>query len=345
VSSLRSAGDVLAELSAHHPFPLDISLGLTDRCNLRCGHCFVPRPEDEKSLSTKEISDLLDDLAKAGVLRLSLTGGEVGLRQDLERIVEMACEKRFHVHLKTNGTLLNEGRLRRMMAAGLYHIDVSMYSDEPEAHDVFVKKPGAWRAAMDAAECFRDLGGYVHISTVLLDWNAERVAVVAEYFERRGFTTTLSPTVVCSNDGSSAPGAFRTSLVQLESVLTQERFQGDMHQEICRQPSSRGLCAAGIDTAHIGPEGDVYLCQRLPWSLGNVREMFFRDIWTQSEKRREFVSLQWQDLTTCGTCDIASLCQRCPANALLEQNDLVGVAEVDCMVAQARAALVRAPGE
>ena len=94
-AQLRDGGFCRAEalwdsLQARHPYPLTVILGLTDRCNLRCGHCLVPRPEGEQALDRDEVLRLLDELAELGVLRLVLTGGEPGLRDDLEALVAAA---------------------------------------------------------------------------------------------------------------------------------------------------------------------------------------------------------------------------------------------------------------
>src|SRR5512137_202397 len=54
---------------------------MTHGCNLACVMCYnVPRPEPE--LSTDEGLALLDQIAEAGALELTLTGGEVLTRRD-----------------------------------------------------------------------------------------------------------------------------------------------------------------------------------------------------------------------------------------------------------------------
>jgi GTP 3',8-cyclase len=113
----------------------DLRISVTDRCNLRCPYCmprevygagfrFLPRRE---LLSFEEIKRLVAALARDGVRRLRLTGGEPLLRRDLERLVEMlaGAEGITELALTTNGTLL-AARARGLRMAGLSRVTVSL---------------------------------------------------------------------------------------------------------------------------------------------------------------------------------------------------------------------------
>src|SRR5579872_6039117 len=96
----------------NHGRPLNyLRLAVTDRCNLRCFYCM---PEEgikympKKDLLTfEEILRIISHLAKLGITKVRLTGGEPFVRQDLmqllSRIVEV--EGIRDVHITTNGIL------------------------------------------------------------------------------------------------------------------------------------------------------------------------------------------------------------------------------------------------
>src|SRR2546428_12060771 len=84
--------------------PLSVHIDLTMRCNERCIHCYrviERRPE----LTTEELKALLEDVARAGTLYLTFSGGAVFLRQDLFELIEPARRLRFDVRLKSNALL------------------------------------------------------------------------------------------------------------------------------------------------------------------------------------------------------------------------------------------------
>src|SRR5262245_9789731 len=96
-----------------------LRISVTDRCNIRCFYCmpnenvqFVPR---HVILSFEEISRFVRVVAKMGVRRLRLTGGEPLVRADLWQLIEQlnSVPGIEDLALTTNGILLSE------QAAGL----------------------------------------------------------------------------------------------------------------------------------------------------------------------------------------------------------------------------------
>ena len=60
--------------------PFSCVFELTYRCNLICDYCYINHNCPE--LPYNEITKILDDIANAGTMFLTFTGGEVFLRRD-----------------------------------------------------------------------------------------------------------------------------------------------------------------------------------------------------------------------------------------------------------------------
>ena len=114
----------------------DLRISVTDRCNFRCTYCmpkelfganyrFMPRSE---LLSFEEITRLAGIFVGHGVRKIRLTGGEPLLRQGLEDLVRMLSDVAGleDLTLTTNGSLLTLDRARRLRAAGLERLTVSL---------------------------------------------------------------------------------------------------------------------------------------------------------------------------------------------------------------------------
>jgi len=72
-------GDLLTRLTEQagvRKVPLEVLLEVTHRCNLPCVHCYLPDHLDHGELTFAELEGLFDDLAAAGTLFLTMTGGE-----------------------------------------------------------------------------------------------------------------------------------------------------------------------------------------------------------------------------------------------------------------------------
>lgn len=122
----------------------DLRISLTDHCNLRCTYC-MPKDSPEASgaarlpllpsrahLSFDEIVRLVAVLAKLGLRKVKLTGGEPLVRPGLPRLVAMlreACPT-VEVNLITNGILLAPV-LPALRAAGLGRLTVSLDTLDP----------------------------------------------------------------------------------------------------------------------------------------------------------------------------------------------------------------------
>jgi len=108
----------------------DLRVSVTDRCNLRCSYCMpvAPRwyPRGE-ILAYEEAARLVAILARAGVRRVRVTGGEPLVRKDLDVFVAAVArvEGVRDVSLTTNGVLLAE-HAESLARAGLSRINVSL---------------------------------------------------------------------------------------------------------------------------------------------------------------------------------------------------------------------------
>ncbi|MBI2935341.1 MAG: GTP 3',8-cyclase MoaA [Chloroflexi bacterium] len=115
----------------------DLRISVTDRCNFRCTYCmpaevygfsykFLPK---EELLSFEEITRLTRILARLGITKVRLTGGEPLLRHELERLVEQLAQIDGieDLSLTTNGYLLAQ-QVQALKDAGLQRVTVSLDS-------------------------------------------------------------------------------------------------------------------------------------------------------------------------------------------------------------------------
>lgn len=104
--------------------PYSISWNLTQRCNLRCAHCYLSAfagADASQELTTEECRRVMDDIAQVNpnVFLIILTGGGPLLRKDLFEVAAYAAEKGFTVVLGTNGVLLRERQACLMRQSGI----------------------------------------------------------------------------------------------------------------------------------------------------------------------------------------------------------------------------------
>lgn len=116
----------------------DLRISVTDRCNFRCTYC-MPKSifgqgykfmKRDKLLTFEEIERVARAFVGLGVRKLRLTGGEPLVRAGFDTLVEMlaSLDGVEDLSLTTNGSLLTAARAKRLKAAGLHRITISLDS-------------------------------------------------------------------------------------------------------------------------------------------------------------------------------------------------------------------------
>src|SRR4051812_44893863 len=119
------------------PRPLALLAELTYRCPLKCPYCSNPlelrRYRDE--LDTATWKRVLAEAAALGVVQVHFSGGEPLVRRDLAELVGETRRLDLYTHLSTAATLADEGLLRRLRAAGLDALQISLQDAGPAEGD------------------------------------------------------------------------------------------------------------------------------------------------------------------------------------------------------------------
>ena len=115
----------------------NLRVSVTDRCNIRCFYCmpnesiqFKPR---EELLTFEEIRRFAEIMARTGVDKIRLTGGEPLVRSGFSKLVSMltAIDGIRDIAMTTNGLLLAD-QASELRQAGLNRLNISLdgLSDE-----------------------------------------------------------------------------------------------------------------------------------------------------------------------------------------------------------------------
>src|SRR5438132_7199946 len=186
--------DRLFQKSVALRIPLSVHMDLTMRCNERCIHCYrviERRPE----LTTEELKALIGDIARAGTLYLTFSGGEVFLRRDLFELIEHARRLHFDVRLKSNALLITPATAARLRALAVREVDISIYSADPTVHDWVTKVPGSLGRSLEGAALLRDAGVTVKLNCPLMKQNVGQYREIRALAERLGVLCGFDPMI------------------------------------------------------------------------------------------------------------------------------------------------------
>jgi radical SAM protein with 4Fe4S-binding SPASM domain len=344
---MPTLSDRLAARGMATHVPLSVHVDVTMRCNERCVHCYRVVERKRAELTTEEIRDLLDQLARAGTLYLTFSGGEVFLRGDLFDLLAHARRRRFDLRLKSNALRVSAATAGRLRDLGVRQVDVSLYSADPAVHDRITCVPGSHARTLEGVARLHEAGLRVKLNCPLMSVNVGGYREIRALAERLGVLYGFDPMISARNDGDRAPVRLRVGPADLRRVMDDPllRSTGPVPppRPAAGAPPRDGgeiACGAGHTACYVGAYGDVTPCVAMPVVCGNIRDEPFEAIWRRSARMLEVRSIRVRDLHTCSGCAASPFCGRCPGQALVEDGDLYGPAHAACTnaLAAARAA-------
>jgi radical SAM protein with 4Fe4S-binding SPASM domain len=158
---------------------------ITDRCMLRCRHCFIGT-QTGTDLPVADIERLADEFAALQGLRFIVSGGEPLMHRHFWRLNDRLPAYPFRSILLTNGTLLDRDAAR---ALRFHEVQVSL--DGPQdAHDL-LRGTGSFRRAITALRNLAAAGVPISVASVVHAGNLERfdeLATILVEFPLRGWS-------------------------------------------------------------------------------------------------------------------------------------------------------------
>jgi radical SAM protein with 4Fe4S-binding SPASM domain len=312
---------------------LEIEVRLDWRCNAKCKFCGVWKYSRDGMLSLDRWREVFDDLADAGLAYALFTGGEPMLYPHFHEIVEHLDARGVSLGIITNGSLLNEERVRRLATLrGLRDITVSLDSPVAEVHDEVRKMRGLFDRAVRGMALVRELLPETRL-TVNTVVSADTVDTVQGLLDLptkpdriRVFPVGLdlpwldSLATVTENDWAPwaaeaktqqiAPDALsrgRDALLamveparELGVALEFERMEDDSAQE-----PYQGTCLVPLGHVVIQPDGNVFPCchvQDAANRIGRLGEQTSAEMFAGEEYKRFVGSVRPATLPACRSC-------------------------------------------
>ena len=301
--------------------PTAIILYVTNRCNLRCNHCFywdfLNKKTDE--LSINEIGKIVNSLEHA--ISLSLTGGEPFLRKDLSEIINSFVLKRKvkEIGITSNGFLTDEilSFCERYCSKHMnipLSIQISLDGME-ETHDSIRKVKGSFKRAFSTLDELMKLAKFnvalsVSAGIAVQKKNFSQIPQLLDLLGRKGVEIRINLIrgeasgtygVVSANSSHFSPREGNDIALSIDEVCLlydvlyrknkEYKFWTKRHKriyEICMEILKRRRkvfdCYAGTVDAVIYPNGDVAFCE-LTKPIGNLHDCDFnmKKLWNSKD--------------------------------------------------------------
>ena len=305
--------------------PKSVIWYVTQKCNLRCQHCFMEGGlKTSEELSEEKARKLIDELGDMRILYLSISGGEPFLREDLFDLIDRAASYGMRVDIASNGTLIDKETVRRLVNSSVFQVQVSIDGSE-RVHNLFRGNNRAFKISAEAVRRMLDEGIMVSISHTVrkglvneaewvIDWavamQCAGVKIIPFYPVGRG-RKKVAEYVLAKEDIS-----------QLFAMIEEKRkavpFGFQIYTEMdylktptgSQEPGNFMYCPAGRETLAIYPDGTLYPCPFLTgFRTGKWPEDTIENVWFHSPNLaliRGFTAVEVDG--ECRQCQYKNLC-------------------------------------
>ncbi len=292
--------------------PMNLTISVSYRCNSRCKTCNVwQRPNDDFTLD--EYEKTFEAIGRDAYW-FTFSGGEPTLRKDLPEMVGAAyrhCRPGI-INIPTNGIQdkLIPARIERVLqAAPGSEVIINLSLDGVgEKHDIVRGVKGNFERAMRTYAGLKALKAHytnftLGVHTVISNFNVDEFehiyAFVRDELKPDSFISEIAEERVELDTvgmGITPPiQKYQPVIERLQEGIRKAEFNGvsritqafrDRYYDIVKRTlvEHRQVipCLAGVASAQIAPNGDVWTCCIRAESVGNLREhgYDFRSVWT-----------------------------------------------------------------
>lgn len=270
--------------------PDQLSVGVTPRCPNKCIHCGAAdmmAPNNE--MTVEEIKSTIDQALDMGTYLITIDGGEPMVRNDLPEIIGNIDKTKTTVSMFTSGFRLNDERAKALKDAGLYSVKVSFDSADPEVHDKFRGRKGAFEGAVDAVKAAKSAGIMTDMYLTISPHNIDNIDDLYQMATDLGMDEMSMTGIIAVGNWKEHEDEVltRADAKRLEAFHKSKNSVPE-GPRVTALPYLMGPemfgCFAGNRWMHIASTGDVLPCPYTPLTFGNIRDKPLAEIWSAMGK-------------------------------------------------------------
>ncbi len=290
--------------------PLSLNFNVTTSCRFGCEYCYHPLEEITPLIPLSRLKEILLQFKENGCQSVMLTGGDPMLRPDIDEIMEYLHEIGLFYSISTK-SILSEERIDSLISrAGLDRIQISLDSNRAEIVEKTIHAtPGYFNSCVKMIKYMLEQGIDVRLKSVLTSFNAD---FVEEYFD---FAASLGikhvQLVGYGRSGTrhrdilfpSANQMKKASIIvdNARSKYTDMTIVGGGYAVQTASPvknlrnyfERRSVCNAGRFAVTMLPDGEVTVCEQLPYDkkyiIGDLSKEDLMQ-WWNGDKVKDWLS-------------------------------------------------------
>lgn len=281
-----------------------IYIYLTDRCNLKCKHCWITptyykaHRNTESEVDIKYLKRTVIDAKSIGLNNVKLTGGEPFLRNGILDLIDFLHLHDITIDIETNGTFLNKGIVEKLIGNSVNQVSISLDGASKEQHEFIRGVAGCYQKALNGLSLLSKTGIETQIIMSLYDGNTADIGKLADIASEMGIGSLkinpIMPTGRAKSFFRSKDNLSIKKLMDIDRWIEEElipQYSMDIYFDIpTGLKSLKSITSSQLHECHIFniigilSNGNISLCgigqTETDLVMGNIAKDDIRIIWS-----------------------------------------------------------------
>ena len=235
VWDLNRISDQILKRAIERRRPLSCTLELTYRCNFRCRMCYI-RMNDEQAAkygqlrTTEEWIGMAKQLYDAGILNLTLTGGECTLYPGFEKLYEELSRMGFRITVMSNAGAYSESIRDVFRRYPPNSVGITLYGGSNETYEAVTGDPKGYDKVVENIRFFQSIRVPIGLNFTMIRQNVMDYPKIGRLCQELGIPYTLITDITGHRHDVSLSEAMECRLTPAERACV-----------ACHKPEEVGL--------------------------------------------------------------------------------------------------------
>ncbi len=310
--TLDSFTEELRELARREAIPLSGVFELTARCNFDCRMCYVHLTPEQVRAQGRELTNaewlkIAEDARNAGMLNLTLTGGEIFVRRDFRELYTELKKMGFLINLMSNGYFVDERVMEWLAKDPPSAMRFTLYGASNETYRAVTGIPDGFDRVSHAIDLVREADIPFYLMGMIIKENNADILKMYEFAREKEVYFRHSIALVDPVRGAAQDAAaHRVDFTKYPAEL----FRDFPKRERLFRHHARQLedCAHYRRGFVVTWNGRMQMCSFLTEPSEDVLGHGFDEAWARLLAGLDRLS----EPEKCSNCQYEGFCRRCP---------------------------------
>ena len=295
-----------------------MQLYITNNCNLRCKHCYMYADyEKENEITLDEIKKLCSNFKIQGGKYVTLTGGEVTTRNDLDKIIKFLHNLDLGIHILSNGVNWSDELIELVAQSNVERVQISLDGFDEKSNSM-IRGVGVFDKILDTIDklvkknvnvsvavtplyevALKNKEKYIKFSKSLVEKYKDYNFVLNFSFELME-GRNLSKREIEENN--------KSYMKLMEEINSSVYPNSDIDSFVENHRNNKIFNNCGYGRINVSPTGDIFFCARITdvKKYANIREDSFEEIFLKVKQVRKLSDIN--NLKPCNLCELKYIC-------------------------------------